>query len=177
MISKGRLAAVAAVLALPGAPAPAITIPPGAVSWIPAACATGSIDPVVVDQGHYLLATHMTICSPGNVHFRYALVLFRPGQATAAASPDHLAPYAAAGPADRTVDVRLGNPVPEFGLCLLRDLRTRTACARVDVAPDGSATSAPIAADDPLVAKPVVYIDEALPTPPDNYCGTCVAFR
>lgn len=171
MINRRRLAAVTAMLALP------ITVPPGAVSWIPAACATGSIDPVTVDQGHYLLATHMTICSPFNTHFGYALVLFRPDQPNAGASPDRVAPYAATGPSDRPADVRLRVPVPEFGLCLMRDLRTRTACARVEVAPDGSATSAPIAADDPLVARPVVFTSETLPKPPDNYCGTCVAFR
>jgi hypothetical protein len=119
----------------------------------------------------------MTICSPFNAHFRYALVLFRPGQISAGVSPHQLSPYAASGPSDRLVDVMLRRPEPEFGLCLMPDLRTRAACVRVEIAPDGTATSVPIAADDPLVAKPVSYINEVLPGPPDNYCGTCVAFR
>jgi hypothetical protein len=194
MIKKGLLLIAAAVagMALLSVPADAgtaqgpmpsptttrtpITVPTGASGWIPAACATGSIDPVTVDQGHYLLLTHMTICSPYNVHARYALVLFRPDQTVTGASPSQLSSYAVTGPADRTADVMLRRPVPVFGLCLMRDLRTRTACVRVEIAPDGTATSAPIAVDDPLVSLTVVYTDE-VPGPPDNYCGTCVAFR
>jgi hypothetical protein len=194
MIKKGLLLIAAAVagmalLSVPAtagtapdtttSPAPTrspITVPPGAAGWIPAACATGSIDPVTVDRGHYLLLTHMTNCSPYNSHFAYALVLFYPDQTVTGASPQQLSSYAATGPADRMADVMFRRPVPEFGLCLMRDLRTRTACVRVDIAPDGTATSAPIAADDPLVAKTVVYTDE-VPGPPDNYCGTCVSFR
>ena len=182
MIKKGLslIAALVASVTVPAAPAVAgapITVPAGATGWIPAACATGSIDPVTVDRGHYLLLTHMTICSPFNAHFRYALVLFRPDRTAAGASPDQLSSYAPSGPSDRPADILLGRPVPEFGLCLMPDLRTRTACVRVEIAPDGTATSAPIAADHPLVDRPVTYTDEVLPRPPDNYCGTCVAFR
>jgi hypothetical protein len=153
-----------------------ITIPPGAVSWIPAACATGSIDPVTVDQGHYLLPTHVTICSPYNSHFRYAMALFRPGQAVTGVTPSQLSPYAVTGPADRTADVMVRRPAPVFGVCLMRDLRTRIACARVDIAPDGTAASAPIAVDDPLVSATVIYSDE-VPEPTTNYCGTCVSLQ
>ena len=173
MIKTLLAATAAAVMSFPSA---ANAIPSGATSWIPASCAIGSFDPVSVDQGHYLLTSHMTLCTPYNSHFAYTIMLFYPGQPQAGATRDRLLRYAASGPADKTADVYLRAPLPVFALCLVRDLHTRTACTRVDTTPDG-VTSTPIPADDPLVDKLMVYSDEVLPPPVDNYCGSCVAFR
>ncbi|WP_203726081.1 hypothetical protein [Paractinoplanes durhamensis] len=167
--------ATASPTASPSPSSTPITIPAGAVSWIPATCATGSIDPVTVDQSHYLLMTHMTICSTYYAPLRYALAVFRPGRTASVVGRNQLLAYAPAGPSDRMADVRVTASETVFGLCIMRDLSTRTACVRVDIAADGTAVSAPIAPDDPLVAQPVTYTDVDI-FPPDNYCATCVAF-
>ena len=55
----------------------------------------------------------------------------------------------------------------------MRDVNTRVACVRVDTAPDGAATSTPIAVDDYLVGDPVVFLRKPVVLIP-NYCATCV---
>jgi hypothetical protein len=144
------------------------------IGWSPANCATGSFDPVTVDaQGHYLLPAHMTLCEPYRSRFNYEVALFRPGGYLPLVTGDKLQSYAYP---TVTVDVLPTTPAPVFGLCLMRDAVTRTACVRVDTTAEGVATSGPIAADDALVADPVMF----LPKPPvilPNYCATCVSIN
>jgi len=161
-------ATVAVLVGLPGAARATIV-------WVPASCATGSFEPVTVDQqGHYLLPAHMSLCEPYQPRFNYEIVLFRPNGHIPLATGDKLQSYSAAGPTNVIVDVLPAVPTSVFGLCLMRDIDTRVACVRVDTAPDGTATSTPIAIDDDLVADPVLF----LPKPPviwPDYCATCVS--
>ncbi|MFI5893954.1 hypothetical protein ACIA5D_28025 [Actinoplanes sp. NPDC051513] len=163
------IAAVTAALlvGLPGV-ARAVT------TWNPASCATGSFGPVTVDaQGHYLVPAHMALCEPYQARFNYAIALFHPDGTVPIVTGDKLQAYSATGPANVIADVRPAIPDPVFAFCLMRDVNTRVACVRVDTAPDGAATSTPIAVDDYLVADPVVYLRKQVVLIP-NYCATCV---
>ena len=145
-------------------------------SWIPAPCATGSFDPAALEQGHYLVPVHMTLCTGYPAKFAYALLLYTPDWDFPVTSRNRLIPYAATGSSDVIADVQLPSPEPVFGLCLLRDINTRVACTRIDTTA-GTVTSAPIPVGDPLVAKQAFYDEADIPSPPDPYCGTCVSFR
>ncbi|MEU4243481.1 hypothetical protein [Actinoplanes sp. NPDC026619] len=162
------IAALTATLLL-GAPG----VARATTTWVPASCATGSFDPVRVDElGHYLLPVHMTLCEP-NKGFTFAVVLFLPGGYLPMATGDKLQSYRSA---EVIADVFPQTLMPVFGLCLMRDLDTRTACVRVDTAADGVVTSTPIEASDALVAEQVLF----LPKPPviwPNYCSTCVSIN
>ncbi|GAA0558929.1 hypothetical protein GCM10010172_47490 [Paractinoplanes ferrugineus] len=141
------------------------------VVWTPASCAVGSFGPVTVDvRGHYLLPVHMTLCEPYQPRFNYGIALFRPGGYVPLVTGDKLVSYATSAV---LADVLPKTPVPVFGLCLMRDVDTRTACVRVDTSAEGVATSTPIPADDALVADPVLFLTHP-PVIVPNYCATCV---
>ena len=160
-------ATAAVLVGLPGA-AQATT------TWVPASCATGSFDPVAVDQqGHYLLPAHMSLCEPYQPRFNYTIVLFRPDGSLPIATGDKLQSYSASGPTNVIADVLPALPTPVFGLCLMRDVDTRVACVRVDTAADGAAIGTPIAVDDLLVADPVLFLTKP-PVIQPNYCASCV---
>jgi hypothetical protein len=65
-------------------------------SWIAAPCAAGSFDPPTLEQGHYLLPAHMTLCVPYKAKFAYALVLYTPDWDFPVTTRNRLLPYAAA---------------------------------------------------------------------------------
>jgi hypothetical protein len=172
----------AAPTAVPGtlSPSPGVTEIPNTgppVTWIPAGCATGSFDPVAVDQGHYLLPAHITLCVPYKAKYTYTLVLFTPDWDVPLATRMRLRPYAESGPALVTADIMLSSPEPVIGMCLMRTVNDRVACVRVDTTAAGVVTSTPIPFTDPLVAKQVYYDDQWLPETTDPVCATCVAFR
>jgi hypothetical protein len=158
-------AVVVLVAGLPGV-ARATTV------WVPASCATGWFDQVGVDpQGHYLTPAHMRLCEPHETRSNYEIVVFHGNGAIPLATGDKLQSYVVPSV---TADVLpLLRPVPVFGLCLMRDVNTRTACIRIDTAADGTATSSPIEATDPLVADPVIFLQKP-PVNLPNYCATCV---
>ena len=142
--------------------------------WNPASCAVGTFDPVTVDAaGHYLVPAHMALCGPYQPGFTYAIVLFRGNGAVPLATGDKLLSYATP---TVTADVLPPTPAPPFGLCLMRDVNTRVTCARVDTGPDGSASSAPLATTDALVADPVVFLRGPIVIHP-NYCASCVTLN
>jgi hypothetical protein len=182
MIRRARTWIVASTAAvLLGMSGPAVAAPPVPVSsttasWIAAPCVTGSFDPATLEQGHYLVPAHMTLCTTYKAKFGYALLLYTPDWDFPFTARNRLLPYAATGSADVIADVQLSSPEPVFGLCLLRDINTRVACIRIDTSA-GAATSTPIPVGDPLVAKQAYYDEADIPPAPDPYCGTCVAFR
>jgi hypothetical protein len=144
-------------------------------SWVSAGCATGSFDPVTLDpQGHYLVPAHMTLCEPYQARFAFSLVLFHPDGTLPIARDVQLRHYAATGPAEAIADVHPAVAEPVFGLCLMRDVDTRVACARVDTAADGTATSTPIPVGDHLVAEQVMFSGKSSGLQP-NYCASCVS--
>ena len=168
MLALAASATVAVLIGVPGA-ARAATV------WVPASCATGSIDPVTVDaQGHYLLPAHMSLCEPYQTRFNYTIVLFRPGGYVPLATGDKLQSYRASGTANVIADVLPRVPSPVLGLCLMRDVATRTACVRIDTAADGTVTSTPIGVGDELVAAPVVFASKP-PVNTPTYCASCVS--
>jgi hypothetical protein len=137
--------------------------------WVPASCATGAFGELTVDPvGHYLLPAQMELCEPYQPRFNYEIVLFRGNGAVPLATGDKLQSYVHP---TVTVDVLPTLPAPIFGLCLMRDINTKTACVRVE-----NATTAPVDPTDPLVADAVFF----LPKPPvilPNYCATCVSIN
>ena len=190
-IVAATAAVVSTAAVLLGLPGPTAASPPGpfttassqptpvssnTVSWIPAPCATGSFDPVTVEQGHYLVPAHMALCTTYRAKFAYALLIYTPDWDFPFTDRTRLLPYAETGSADVIADVALSSPRPVFGLCLLRDINTRVACTRVDTT-GGAVTSTPIPVSDPLVAKQAYYDEAPVPPTTDPYCGTCVSFR
>jgi len=163
MIRTIAAVTVAVVLGLPG-------VARASVVWTPASCAAGSFDAVSVDgQGHYLLPAHMALCEPFQARFNYSIVLFRGDGSLPLATGDKLQSYVIGSV---TVDVLPSSPAAVFGVCLMRDEDTRVACVRVETAA-GGVSSAPVAADDPLVADQVIFLTK-LPVIQPNYCATCV---
>ena len=164
MIKKMLAGIVAAtVMVLVAQPAPALAT----VKWTPAACATGSFDPVTVDRGHYFLTSHMSRCGPPASGANYEVVLFLPGFIPAAYGPNlrsYLQP-------DVTSEIILRTAFPAFAVCVMRAVDDLTACVRVDTA---TATSVPIPAGDPLLAEPVWFYEKVPVIHPNPYCGSCV---
>lgn len=61
------------------------------------------------------------------------------------------------------------------GVCLMRSANVRLACIRLDIAADAEMIATPLPTDDPLVDRPVQYVDDALhPEPGTGFCATCL---
>lgn len=145
------------------------------VSWFPADCATGSLGAAYPDQGHVLVPATITNCGTWKSKATFTVVVFYPGSPPAFALATNLRAYAAAGPA-QVIAVLQAPPDPghPVGLCLMRTVGDRVACARVETGDDHVTTATPIAVGDPLVATTVVYVDDSKPQTPQPFCGTCL---
>jgi hypothetical protein len=142
-------------------------------SWSPAPCAAGQFTEVgAARAGFTALHGEITGCPPYQAGSASAVVVFKAGDpfAIAWAYPESLVRYQPDGP------TRFAGAIPtsqQVGVCAMRTLTERVACARVTWPEDGPATLEPIATTDPLVAAAVRY-DEDQPEPPVGFCGSCL---
>lgn len=139
-------------------------------AWTPAPCATGQLTAVGAAYGGYTaLYGEVTGCEPYRVDSAFAVVVFKPQDWFATAYPESLVSYQPAGP------TRFAGTIPtsrQVGVCAMRTLTERIACARVTWPEDGPAVLEPIATTDPLVSAAVRYEDDR--REPVLFCGTCL---
>lgn len=167
-------AALATILALTlGTASPAQAAQP----WPPAYCATGQFTGIEtsIDEKQTALRGNITPCAPSLGDSRFALVVFSPDPFSIAFAYSHLVvSYEPNGPTPFAGVFRT-KPEGEVGVCAMRTLRDRIACVRVTFRDDGPATMEPIPTDDPLVMKPVFYVEDEAPEPdPHGFCGSCL---
>jgi hypothetical protein len=139
--------------------------------WPPAACATGqftAVGPAV--NAYTALHGEVTGCEPHRADSAFAVVVFKPHDWYATAYPESLVRYRPGGP------TRFAGTIPtaqQVGVCAMRTLTERIACAKVTWPVDGPPTLEPIATTDPLVAAAVFY-ENRQPSPPVGFCGSCL---
>jgi len=144
--------------------------------WFPAACATGGFGTLEVDADlNVVIPGQATVCGKWAGKYAFTVVAFRPDRDVAFAFSSRLRPYAQTGP----TAVRAAFVTPpgagSTGVCLMRSTTVRIACLAIDVDSQHRSTARPIAGDDPLVTRPVIYQDDALsPEPGSGFCATCV---
>ncbi|GAA3774859.1 hypothetical protein GCM10022225_73370 [Plantactinospora mayteni] len=139
--------------------------------WVPAPCATGQFTAVGAAHGGYTaLYGQVTGCAPDRANSAFAVVVFKPQDWFATAYPESLVSYQPGGPTHFAGTIPTSQQV---GVCAMRTLTERIACARVTWPEDGPATLEPIATTDPLVAAAVRYEDDQ-PEPPVGFCGSCL---
>jgi hypothetical protein len=141
--------------------------------WTPASCATGQLTALGATYGGGFTALHgqVTGCEPYRANSAFAIVVFRPQHfGFATVYPESLVSYRPSGP------TQFAGTIPtseQLGVCAMRTLTVRIACARVTWPEDGPATLEPIATTDPLVAGYVDYEDDPR-EPPVGFCGSCL---
>jgi|tagenome__1003787_1003787.scaffolds.fasta_scaffold20942138_2 hypothetical protein len=169
------------VAAHPGA---AGTVPAGTPSapprpqmpWTTAGCATGTIGPATSDPTWFVqVPATATACAGHDPAATFTLVAFRPADTAGMAYASEMQPYAASGPAPVTGVYQATYWTRTIGMCVVRDTADRLACIRIDMGADGAVTTA-IAADDPLVAKPIKYYDDRAMPKHNGFCATCVGW-
>lgn len=139
--------------------------------WVPAPCATGQFTAVgAAYAGYTALHGQVTGCEPYRANSAFAVVVFRPQDWFATAYPESLVSHQPGGP------TRFAGTIPtsqQVGVCAMRTLTERIACALVRWPEDGPAVLEPIATTDPLVAATVRYHEDQ-PQPPVGFCGSCL---
>jgi len=139
--------------------------------WSPAPCATGQFTAIGAAYGGFAaLHGQVTGCVPYRANSAFAVVVFKPQDWFATAHPESLVRYQPGGPTQFAGTMATSQQV---GVCAMRTLTERIACARVTWLEDGPATLEPIATTDPLVAAAVFYEDDP-PGPPVGFCGSCL---
>ncbi|MFI7545493.1 hypothetical protein [Actinoplanes sp. NPDC049599] len=154
-------------------PAPTPTTRP--VRWNDGGCATGSIGPLERDaQNHVMIPAEIALCRPWLAKYAFTVVAFRADRPPLAVA-SRLRRYE---PGEPTVVRAAFHTVPTWspvGVCLMRSADVRLACLRLDIAADGEMVAAPLPTDDPLVNRPVHYVDDSGdPEPGAGFCATCL---
>ncbi|MGN9909973.1 hypothetical protein ACTMTJ_20705 [Phytohabitans sp. LJ34] len=144
-------------------------------TWSPASCASGQFTAVgAARAGYTALHGQVTGCEPYRANSAFAVAVFKTGDpfAVAFVYPESLVRYQPSGPTPFAGTIPTAQQV---GVCAMRTLTDRIACARVTWPPDGPATLEPIATTDPLVAATVWYEDDPdCPPGPGGFCGSCL---
>jgi hypothetical protein len=155
-------------------PSPAPTAEP--VRWHDGRCATGAIGPLERDaQNRVIMPAVIALCGPWLAKYSFTMVAFRADRPTTLAYGSRLRHYRPDEPTTvratfQTVPAR--GPV---GVCLMRSPAVRLACIRLDIPANQQMTATPLPVDDPLVNRPVVYVDDAPePVPGSGFCATCL---
>ncbi|BCB77700.1 hypothetical protein GCM10022251_64150 [Phytohabitans flavus] len=158
-------------------PAPTGGTAPAEAEWIPATCATGELTTVETDAAlNTTVSGAVSICGTYKPKAAFTAVLFRPDRDYAIAAATSLRSYDPAGPKPVTLALVTAPSTGTAGLCLMRSPTARIACVRLDFTLGQPAVMHAISTDDPLVAKPVIFVDDTLaPHPPAGFCGSCLA--
>ncbi|WP_329101734.1 hypothetical protein OG792_21890 [Micromonospora sp. NBC_01699] len=149
------------------------------IPWGAAPCATGSLGPVEVDAQHNVtIPGQATICGTWAAKYSFTVVAFPSNRAFGHAFASNLRPYAQTGPTPVRAAFITPPAVGSTGVCLMRGVDARIVCLAVDVDAQHQITSRPVATNDPLVAKPVLYDGGAnQPEPGTGFCATCVGIQ
>jgi hypothetical protein len=142
--------------------------------WKAATCATGAFGEIeVTADGYTLIPATATMCGDWRPGYSFNTVAFGRDSTVAYAHPDGLRTYANGAPtAVQAAFVSFPATSP-VGVCLMRTEHDRIACIRIDRTAGGQLVKTPLPADDPLVAKPVQYVEDYLGGP-IGVCATCL---
>jgi len=153
---------------------PVPTAPP--IRWQDGGCATGSIGALERDaHGIVIIPAVITLCRPWLARYSFTMVAFRPDVPETRAYGSRLRHYDRDEP---TIVRAFFGTVPArgpVGVCLMRSPAVRLACVRLDISAGRQMTAVALPADDPLVNRPVRFVDDMPAPPPGNdFCATCL---